>query len=163
MTVQGFVNYWSLAKDIDGSCAVGLGGINWQAVPKDSGRVLQFCGYNAWKEIGEFYAPHWGNFDRTKLKEWLNPDRKDYNKFIDEEKNKIALYDIEGLIYPLFCAISDESGRFGILADGSHRFIDCNYLIMNGKEFKNDICSVRLDVLCVPNLKEVITVDMPPQ
>lgn len=133
-------------------------GINWDKILPDS-KVIQFHGEYAWKKIGDFYPPLWGGFNRTKLKEWLKNTRPDYDKFINEEKSvgKIKLYDEKGLIYPNFCAVADETGSEGILADGSHRFIDCNYLIIKGKNLKEDIKKCRLDVLCIKNLNEVLT------
>jgi hypothetical protein len=157
MNAEEFITYWQNKKDHDGSDSVGVG-IHWDKIRLTS-KVNQYFGMNAWDEIGEFYAPLWGGFDRTKLKGWLNPSRHDYNKFIDEEKSvgKIDLYKEKGLIYPDFCAFSDTSGKNGILGDGCHRYIDCNYLMMNGMDFSKDIQKCRLDVICVDNLNEVLT------
>jgi len=156
MDAEEFVRYWQNKKDYDGTDAVGIGK-NWTKVLPTS-KVNQFFGVNAWDQIGKFYSPLWGGFDRTILRGWLNPDRHDYQKFIDEEKSagKIDLYDKQGLIYPEFCAFADESGENGILGDGSHRYIDCNYLILNGKDMTKDIEKCRLDVICLPNIKEVL-------
>ncbi len=157
MTADEFIDYWQNKLDHDGSFAVGIG-VNWDRIKKES-EVIQLHGDEAWHEIGNFYSPLWGGFDRTKLKEWLSPKRNDYSKFIDEEKSagKIDLYNSKGLIYPEFCAFADESGAKGILGDGSHRYIDCNYLIMEGRDLKKDIEKCRLDVICLPNIKEVLT------
>ena len=76
---------------------------------------------------------------------------------------KIELYEGKGLLYPEFCTFADESGTIGSLGDGSHRYIDCNYLILNGKNLKESISKCRLDVLCMPNLAEVLSEnDIPP-
>lgn len=159
MNAQEFILYWHWQnkKDHDGTPAVGID-IHWDKIPKDS-KVMQYFGKSAWDKIGDFFPPLWGNFKRTPLREWLNPNRPDYNKFIEEEKsvNKIQLYEEKGLIYTEFCAFADELGERGILADGSHRFIDCNYLIINGKELTKEIEKCRLDIICLKNLHEVLT------
>jgi hypothetical protein len=162
MNAEEFVTLWENMKDIDYSPAVGIG-VYWRNIPIQNSTVQQYFGKDAWEKVGLFYAPLWGNFKRTTLKEWLNQSRPDYQKFIDEEKVKIGFYDKNGLVYPDFCAISDETGLIGVLGDGSHRYIDCNYLILNGKDLSNDINKCRLDVLCVPNLDSVLSEnDIPP-
>ena len=162
MKAEEFVILWENMKDTDGSLAVGIG-INWRNVDTQNSTVQQFFGKEAWDKIGEYHAPYWGNFTRTTLKEWLNQSRPDYRKFIDEEKVKIEFYDKNGLIYPLFCAFADEAGTMGSLGDGSHRYIDCNYLILNGKDLSGDITDIRLDVLCVPDLTAFLSSsDIPP-
>lgn len=126
---------------------------------------MQFFGEDAWKKIGEFWAPYWGNFTRTILADWLNRERLDYQKFIDEETvvGKIDLYKTQGLINPYFCAFADPFGKVGSLGDGCHRYIDCNYLIQAGKDMIKDIKKCRLDVLCLPNLSLVLShADIPP-
>lgn len=157
MTVNEFILYWQTKRDHDGSPAVGIG-VHWDKIKQES-KVLQFYGENAWEKIGEFYAPLWGNFDRTKLKEWLNPNRHDYQKFIDEEKSvgKIDLHATKGFICSKFCAFADGYGTKGILGDGSHRYIDCNYLMMKGIDLKEEIKKCRLDVMCLINIQEVLT------
>lgn len=157
MTAQEFINFWQNKKDHDSSPAIGIG-IHWDKIAQDS-KVIQYTGEGAWIKIGDFFPPLWGNFKRTLLKEWLDPTRPDYNKFIEEEKSveKVQLYDQKGLIYPDFSAFADESGLKGILADGSHRYIDINYLIINGKKFDQEIEKCRLDVICLENLHEVLS------
>lgn len=162
MTTNEFIKFWENLRDTDGTNAVGIG-INWRNVDTQNSTVQQFFGEQAWKKIGEFYAPYWGNFTRTTLKGWLNQSRSDYQKFIDEEKTKIEFYKNNGLVYPLFCAFADKTGAIGSLGDGSHRYIDCNYLILKGKDLKNDINNCRLDVLCVPDLTTILSsLDIPP-
>lgn len=162
MTADEFVKLWEVMRDTDDTEAVGIG-INWRNVDTQNSTVQQFFGEEAWEKMGEFHAPYWGNFTRTTLKEWLNQSRPDYQKFIDEEKVKIDFYDSHGLVYPLFCAFADKTGTIGSLGDGSHRYIDCNYLILKGKDLKNDINKCRLDVLCVPDLTTFLSpLDIPP-
>lgn len=164
MNVDEFVGQWTSKKDTDGSDAVGLD-IAWPAIPKDS-KVIQFFGQVAWEKMKDFYAPVWGNFRRTKLGEWLDNTRDDYQRFIDEEKIKIEFYKNNGLPvgYREFCGFADESGETGVLADGNHRYIDCNYLILQGADIRNDIEECRLDVLCVKELSSVLSFqDLPPK
>ena len=164
MTADEFLAEWKDKKDTDGTPAVGIG-IYWPQVQPQNCTVQQFFGEEAWKKIEEFWAPYWGHFTRTALKEWLDQTRPDYKLFIDEERaaGKIDLYDQQGLIYPEFCAFADETGAVGSLGDGCHRFIDCNYLILNGKDMSADIKNVRLDVLCVPDLTAILSAsDVPP-
>lgn len=157
MNTNKFISYWRNKLDHDGSPAVGIG-IEWDKVSQDS-KVIQYTGHDAWNKIGDFYTPLWGGFDRTILKEWLNPDRSDYSKFINEEKSagRIHFYNKNGLTYPDFCAFADYSGSKGILGDGSHRYIDCNYLIINGKDFTEDIKKCRLDIICLKNFHDVLS------
>lgn len=163
MTVDEFIDQWTSKMDTDGSSAVGLD-IAWSVIPKDS-MVTQFTGQDAWEKMKDFYAPVWGNFKRTKLGEWLDYKRDDYQAFIEEERVKINFYRASGLPlgYREFCGIADKSGKIGILADGNHRFIDCNYLISQGVDLNSDIEECRLDVLCVKDLSSVLNYqDMPP-
>lgn len=162
MIREEFIDFWKDRKDIDGTPSVGIG-VFWDNIPINGCNVMQYKGKEAWDMIGEFWAPHWGNFKRTTLKEWLNQSRSDYQKFIEEEKLKIEFYNQNGLVYLYFCAFTDEKGSIGSLGDGCHRYIDCNYLILNGKDLSNDIKTCRLDVLCVPNLASVLSEnDIPP-
>lgn len=156
MSVDDFISYWEKCQDTDGTPAVGIY-VNWEKIQPDFCRVDQYFGKRAWEKIENFYPPLWGSFDRTLLKEWLNSNRIDYQKFIQSEENKIQRYKEHGLLYPLFCAISDLSGNHGILADGSHRFIDCSYIISKNRLFNQEIEKCRLDVLCVPKLDEVLS------
>ncbi len=160
MNALEFVSEWQNKKDPDGTPAVGIG-IYWGMI-KPSSSIEQYFGKEAWEKIGEYYAPIWGNFTRTKMKEWLNVEREDYQKFIDEEKIKIDFYRKNGLIYPEFCAFPDFETSSGVLGDGCHRYINCNYLIM--KENPSfDVSKCRLDVVVVENLSEVLTpTDFPP-
>lgn len=163
MNAQEFVNEWIHKKDTDDTNAVGIA-INWNAIPFDS-KVLQFYGSSAWEKIETFYTPVWGNFSRTKLSGWLNPNRTDYKKFIDEEQLKIEFYKNYGLPigYREFCAFADDSGNIGVLGDGSHRFIDCNYLILQGTDLGSEIALCRLDVICIKDLSKILSIqDMPP-
>lgn len=164
MSADEFVKEWMDKKDTDDTPSVGIG-IFWDKVQTQNSTVQQFFGKEAWEKIGEFWAPHWGHFTRTILKEWLNQSRPDYQLFIDEEKSagKIDLYDREGLIYPEFCAFADENGLIGSMGDGCHRYIDCNYLILNGKDLSADIDKIRLDILCVLDLSAILSpADIPP-
>lgn len=163
MTVEEFIAFWKDRKNVkNNNPTVGIG-MFWEKIPIKDCTVQQYTGKEAWQKIGEFWAPYWGNFTRTTLKEWLNQSRPDYQKFIDEEKVKIEFYDQNGLVYLLFCAFADETGTIGSLGDGSHRYIDCNYLIMKGKDLSGDIKKCRLDVLCVPDLTQILSpLDVPP-
>lgn len=162
MTAGEFIIEWKDKLDTDSTPSVGIG-IFWNKISIQNSTVQQYFGESAWEKIGIFYPPVWGNFTRTALKEWLNQSRPDYQKFIDEEKVKIEFYDKNGLVYPLFCALADQSGMVGVLGDGSHRYIDCNYLILRGKDLNNDIKNCRLDILCVPDLTEILSeLDLPP-
>lgn len=164
MTAYEFILEWSNKRDTDNTQAVGIG-IFWSKIQIQNCTVQQYFGEEAWKKMEEFWAPLWGHFTRTTLKEWLNQLRPDYQLFIDEEKaaGKIDLYNEEGLIYPEFCAFADKTGLVGSMGDGCHRFIDCNYLILNGKDLSADIKKVRLDVLCVPDLTAILSPnDIPP-
>src|SRR3989344_3189849 len=156
MTASDFISYWKNKTDHDDTPAVGIG-VNWDKISSDA-QVSQYIGEEAWEMIGNFYPPLWGNFKRTQLKEWLDQTRSDYDKFIEEEKSvgKIDLYKDNGLIYPDFCAIADESGIKGLLADGSHSSIDFNYLINQDPKFKEEIKKSRLDVICVNNPNQVL-------
>ncbi len=163
MTADEFIAEWKDKKDTDGTPAVGIG-IFWHKVQPQNSTVQQFFGKEAWEKIGQFYAPNWGNFTRTTLNEWLDQSRPDYQKFIDEEKVKIEFYKQNGLIYPLFPAFADKNGTIGSLGDGSHRYIDCNYLILNGLDMSSDIEKIRLDVLCVPDITAILSpLDIPPE
>ncbi len=164
MTADEFIAEWKNKKNTDSTPAVGIG-IFWDKVDTVNSTVKQFFGEEAWKKMEEFWAPYWGHFTRTTLREWLGQSRLDYQLFIDEERaaGKIDLYDREGLIYPEFCAFTDKTGSVGSMGDGCHRFIDCNYLILNGKDLSADIKKVRLDVLCVPDLTAILSPsDVPP-
>lgn len=162
MDALDFIEKWTGEKDTDGTDAVGIA-IDWTKIPLLDSRVLQFTGKEAWwNQIPKFHTPIWGSYDRTTLREWLNPKRQGYEKFIQDEKEKVEFYRKNGLVYPEFCAFADEAGERGILADGSHRYIDCNYLILQGEDFNGDIEKCRLDVLCLPNLSEVLSpIDYP--
>ncbi len=162
MNTDEFITTWREMKDTDGTPSVGIG-IYWDNIQTRNSKVRQFYGEEAWKKIGLFYTPVWGNFRRTTLNEWLNQSRIDYQRFVDEERVKIKFYDENGIVYPLFCAFADETGTIGLLGDGSHRYIDCNYLILKGKDLSNDIKNCRLDVLCVPDLTTFLSPsDIPP-
>ena len=162
MNTDEFIATWREMKDADGTPSVGIG-IYWDNIQTQNSKVHQFYGAEAWEKIGLFYTPVWGNFRRTTLKQWLDQSRSDYLQFVDEEKVKIEFYDKNGMVYPLFCAFADESGEIGVLGDGSHRYIDCNYLIFKGKDLSNDIKNCRLDVLCVPDLAAILSsLDVPP-
>lgn len=162
MTAGEFIEKWENEKNVkDDRKAVGIC-IHWRNIPLDS-KVLQFSGKDAWGEMEKFYAPVWGNFKRTILREWLNSNRPDYQKFIKEEQEKINFYRENGLTYYNFPAFADATGELGVLGDGNHRFIDCNYLIMEGKDFQEDIKKVRLDILCVNDLRLILSPnDFPP-
>lgn len=165
MNTDEFISEWELKKNVkNNNRAVGIA-INWRIIPQQS-KVVQLFGEEAWSKIGDLYPPIWGNFKRTKLKEWLNPKRPDYKKFIDEEKNKIEFYGKNGLPkgYRKFCAFANLDGSVGVLGDGSHRYINCNYLISQGVNLNKDIKKCKLDLLCLPNPQEVISsVDCPPE
>lgn len=156
MKLDEFIEYWTTKLDHDGSPAIGIE-IRWSKIQSDA-LVKQYTGHEAWSTIGNFYTPLWGDFERTILREWLNPNHPDYDKFIAEERKagKIDLYAKNGLLYPDFCAFADKSGLKGVLADGSHRFIDINYLIITGKDFEKEIIKCRLDVIYLSNLKDVL-------
>ena len=68
---------------------------------------------------------------------------------------------------PKFCAFvynsqdkADSIGFSGILGDGSHRFLMCNYLERKGKkDFSEDIKKCTLDIVYLENLCGVIKGD----
>lgn len=163
MNAAGFVSEWSQKKDTDGSDAVGIC-VNWHKVRLDS-RVKQYFGDKAWKQIESYYTPNWDSFQRTKMGAWLDTSRRDYQQFIDGEQKKIVLYRERGLIYPEFCAFADSRSGTGVMGDGCHRFIDCNYLILVEKlDLSGDIAKCRLDILLADNLLEIISpIDYPPE
>lgn len=157
MDARDFMNYWRNKLNHDGSPAVGIG-ISWDKIPQDSS-IIEYTGEEAWDRIGDFYAPVWGGFKRTKLNEWLNPKRDDYDKFIAEEEavGKIELYRKNGLMYTEFCAFADKDGSLGVLGDGCHRFIDLNYLILKGEVEQDEVKKSKLHLVCVDNLDEVLS------
>lgn len=160
MNTTEFIHKWRNKTDyINGikmKPSIGIG-IHWNKIRPES-VVKQYFGEKAWHRIADFYTPLWTNFDRTLLRKWLDVNRPDYSKFIDEEKKKIELIKNSGMQDYEFCAFANTTGDKGILADGSHRFIDCNYLMLKeGLILDNEISKTILDVLCVENLREVLT------
>lgn len=167
MNASGFVNYWSARIDTIGLIKPTVGiAISWSRIKKDA-KVRQFTGQDGWKYMGCLWTPIWGNFKRTKLSDWLDTKRKDYQLFIDEEKIKIGFYRNHGLPtaeYREFCGFMDIKGNTGILGDGNHRFIDCNYLtLVEKKDLSQHINNIRLDIIYLDNLQEVLSdQDLPP-
>ena len=77
---------------------------------------------------------------------------------IEKEKTneRYKRYESHGLEYPNFCVFANSDGTKGIVGDGNHRFIDCRYLMDQGKDLSRDIDRCTLDVICLTNLSEVI-------
>src|SRR3989339_604942 len=96
MDAYEFIGEWYNQWDVyDRKRTVGIG-VNWNNIGPDS-LVTQIYGEKAWNTIGEYYAPLWGGYKRTRLSEWLNPSRSDYEKFVAEEREKISMYRLKGL------------------------------------------------------------------
>lgn len=156
MDALDFIYEWFHQYDVhDRKRTVGIG-VDWNKI-RPTSVVKQFYGKEAWLKIGNFYAPVWGGYERTKLIEWLNPLRFDYQRFIEEEKSKIDMYRKIGLCPDKFCAFADSSGDNGVLGDGNHRYIDFNYLILEDEQYKKQLSHCRLDVICLENLNDVLS------
>lgn len=155
MNAKDFIDKWRWQKDPDGTERVGIV-VNWEGISMDA-KVFQYSGEEAWKKIEE-YAPPWhheGGVVKS-FSIWIGSEK--YLAEIEREKQtgKLNIYDEHGLEYPFFCVFATADGSKGIVGDGNHRFINCRYLIDQGKDIKEDINRCTLDVLCLENLSEII-------
>ncbi|HKC04653.1 MAG TPA: hypothetical protein VKC54_02170 [Patescibacteria group bacterium] len=154
MTTEDFVKKWRWQTDPDGTPMVGIV-VMWDKIPLDS-KVITFEGEDAWKKIMD-YAPPWHNEGVVKpFSQWVGS--KGFNDEIESERKhgKLKYYEENGLEYPFFCVFATEDGSKGIIGDGNHRFVNCKYLVDQGKDLGSDISRCTLEVLCLKNLPEVI-------
>lgn len=156
MTAQEFIKKWTNMWDLDGTPAVGIV-INWKRIPLNS-KVIQLLGRGAWNKIYQF-SPPWdfGTNIRKPLRHWIDTKCPNYLQLIVDETNngKMQFYQNNGLTYFDFCVFANTSDK-GVLGDGNHRFLICDYLKSKGKDFSKDIERCRLEILYLENLEEVI-------
>lgn len=154
MTANDFMNKWKDEKDPDGTPMVGIV-VHWEKISPQS-RVVQLLGQEAWQRMLE-YAPPWHNAGVVKpFKQWIGSEA--YMEEIERERQagKLEYYENNGLEYPFFCVFATGDGLRGVVGDGNHRFLNCEFLEGQGKDFSQDIARCTLDVLYLPNLSEVI-------
>ncbi len=154
MTAEEFKNKWEELRTSMGNKVVGID-VCWPRIPPDS-RVVQFFGEEAWNKIYDF-SPPWDHKtnQRRSLRHWIEAQSPNYWGVIKKEGITYHCSQ-DGLEYPFFCAFADAAGLKGILADGNHRFLICDYLMRQGEVFSRDIERCTLDVVCLSNLTEVI-------
>ncbi len=160
MTVEEFIKKWKDKRIPSGAPVIGIV-VNWHKILPNA-KVVQHFGEEAWNKIYDF-SPPWNHEtnQRRAFRHWIEAQSPNYWGVI--KKESITYHcSRDGLEYPFFCAFADATGGKGVLADGNHRFLICDYLKGQGQDFSKDIEQCTLDILCLPNLFEVIQVTVFP-
>lgn len=156
MNINGFVQKWLTSKV---TVFVDVNTKEFQG-----GKIEQLLGREGWDKIYTFFPPNWPQFaeHRDIFENWLRNENSAYRAIINEEKqnNKLEFLKKHGLTDYNFCAFQDSNMSTGVLVDGSHRFINLNYLKNTESiPIKKDIDKIVLDILTVSNLKKVLPED----
>lgn len=155
MTATEFINRWRNSINYLGFPSVGIH-VGWDLIPTNS-RVERLIGEEAWKKIYSF-TPPWFKTPQT-FQHLVDTKNADYSQIVKEETDngKLEYYRKNGLTDTSFCAFSNHDGSFVLLGDGSHRFLDCAYLIdVEKPSFAPETEKTSVDIIYLNNFDQVI-------
>jgi len=165
MDKNTIIQSWKSRKNMFGQSAVCITDAMWNTMaPETSVKILH--GEQAWNFLYTLYPICWDARPSLRLayRNFMQQENSLFRKVIrdDQLSGRLNFYRQHGLTEPVFCAFSDELGLIGVLMDGNHRFVDCNYLMRHeGMDFSKDIARATLTIFYIPNIANIIPRDYP--
>lgn len=153
-----FILKWFCSTESSGKRPVKLE-IMHHLIPVNS-KVIRLSGFEAWKKLFDYYPPvleHKWQFQKP-YRYWLAESNPQYLQMVKEAQAELKNLDEVSLD---FCVLANSNGKYGVLADGNHRFTKLYYLKSQGVDIKLKIKKINLDVILLEDPVLIVPFDFP--